>query len=68
MTLLKLGDLSIVLEKVCAFETVRPRNTSRAEEAEPHLRVILDGGAELNIYGATMMSTFTRAMKGFEAN
>jgi len=65
MTLLKLGDLSIVLEKVCAYELMRPRNNTRSEDTEPYLRVMLDGGAEINIYGAAMISSFTRAVKDF---
>ena len=62
MTLLKLGDLTIVLEKVCAYELVRPRNNTRGEDV-PHLRVLLDGGAEVNVYGAPVISKFTRAVK-----
>ena len=68
MTLLKLGDLTLVLERVCAYEVVRPRTSrSGAEEGEPSLRVMLDGGFEITLDGRATMSRFTKAMKDLAA-
>ena len=68
MTLLKLGDVTLVLEKVCAYEVVRPRlNRSGAEEGEPSLKVMLEGGHEITLDGRATMSRFTKAMKDWVA-
>ena len=64
MTLLKLGDLTLILEKVCAYEVQRPRaSRSGAEEGDSSLRVLMDGGHELTLHGLATMSRFTKAMK-----
>lgn len=68
MTLLKLGDLTLVLEKVCAYEVQRPRAArSGGEEGDSSLRVWLDGGHEITITGLATMSRFTKAMKDLAA-
>ena len=68
MTLLKLGDLTLILEKVCAYEVRRPRATrSGGEEGDSSLRIMLEGGHEITLSGLATMSRFTKAMKDLVA-
>ena len=59
MTLLKLGDTTVVLEKVCAFQEVR----TGAEDAQPSLKLILEGGSEVTVHGQATISIFLREVK-----
>ena len=64
MTLMKLGDTTVVLEKVCAFEYVRPRvDQGGAESGQPSLRIMLEGGHDFTLYGQGSISAFVTAMK-----
>ena len=63
-TLFTFGDTTVVLEKVCAFEYVRPRSgPSGADAGQPSLRIILDGGGDLTVFGQGTISAFIKAMK-----
>ena len=64
MSLMKLGDTTVVLEKVCAFEYVRPRvDQGGVESGQPSLRIMLEGGHDFIIYGQGSISAFVTAMK-----
>ena len=67
MTLMKLGDTTVVLEKVCAFEYVRARvDSSGAESGQAALRIMLEGGHELIVYGQGSIGVFVTAMKALD--
>ena len=59
MTLLKLGDTTVVLEKVCAFQEVR----TGGDDAQPSLKLILEGGSEVTVHGQGTISIFLREIK-----
>lgn len=64
MTLMKLGDFTVVLEKVCAYEYVRPRvDSSGQESGQASLRILLEGGHDFTVYGQASISAFVTAMK-----
>ena len=61
---MKLGDVTIVLEKVCAFEYVRPRvDQGGTESGQVALRIMLDGGHEVTVYGQASIVAFVTALK-----
>ncbi len=61
---MKLGDFTVVLEKVCAFEYVRPRvDQGGTESGQVALRIMLDGGHEVTVYGQASIVAFVTALK-----
>lgn len=65
MTLLKFGDTTIVLEKVCAHVYERPRaDSSGLETDQPSLRILLEGGHTVTIQGQGSISAFVTALQG----
>ena len=47
-----------MLEKVCAFETLRSRN-----DGDSKLKVVLDGGYEIVLEGQAQIAAFHKAIK-----
>ncbi len=71
MTLLELHDLTIVLEKVAAFEFVAPPTVPGAApetNTAKSIRIIMDGGTEFVIHGRGTTAAFLRAMKKHSAS
>ncbi len=64
MTIVKLGDSSIVLEKVVAFELLRG-NLEAEADGSPSLQVMLEGGHVITIKGRPLVQAFMRAIQGF---
>lgn len=61
---MKLGDFTVVLEKVCGYEYVRPKvDSSGAESGQVALRIMLDGGHEVTVYGQASIVAFVTALK-----
>ena len=64
MTLFTFGDTTVILEKVCAYEYLRPRSgPSGADTGQASLRIILDGGADVTVFGQGAVSAFIKAVK-----
>lgn len=66
MTLLELNDITIVLEKVCAFEYISPPvvpGSNVDATLAKSIKIIMDGGAELSIHGQGTTTAFLRAIR-----
>lgn len=64
MTLFTFGDTTLVLEKVCAYEYVRPQQVRGGAATGPaSLRIMLEGGHAFSIGSEVSISAFISAMK-----
>ena len=64
MTLFTFGDITLVLEKVCAYEYVRPQQARGGAATGPaNLRILLEGGHEFSVVSEVSISAFIGAMK-----
>ncbi len=66
MTLLELGDITIILEKVCAYEYIERPMPSGGEEDKSNIksiRILLEGNHSLDIHGRGTIINFVKAMR-----
>ncbi|MCA9838595.1 MAG: hypothetical protein KC422_16875 [Trueperaceae bacterium] len=69
MTLLELGETTLVLEKVCAYEYIdRPLPPGETADKSniKSIRIYLDGGHALEIHGRGVIVDFIKAMRSLK--
>ena len=64
MTLFTFNDTTLVLEKVCAYEYVRPQQGRGGATTGPAiLRIMLEGSHQIDVTSEVAISSFLKAMK-----
>lgn len=66
MTLLELGETTIVLEKVCAYQYIERPMPAGGEEDKSNIksiRILLEGNHSLDIHGRGTIIDFLKAMR-----
>lgn len=66
MTLLELGDINLVLEKVCAYyymERPLPPGGEVDNSNIKSIKILLEGGHSLEIHGRGTVISFLKAMR-----
>lgn len=64
MTLFTFNDTTIILEKVCAYEYLRPQQGRGGAATGPAtLRIMLEGSHQIDVTSEVTISSFLKAMK-----